>query len=222
LTVPANTSSPAAFDAGHASPVIGDWSTSDRPDVTVPSTGTRPPGRTTTTSPTATSPMGTSRSTSPRRTVATSGASVIRDRMARRDRAMLWCSSHSAMPKSHTTAAASSHSPSAAAPATAISMSTLMSSTLDRRALNARRAGATTAIPIATKYPASPANGQPHPVATKPARMARPAPVSDTDSRVRIRGAAGAGDAQTSSAPQQASLIGCLPRRASACRGAAR
>ena len=58
-TVPATTCSPGCLATGRDSPVIIDSSTSAAPSVTVPSAGTRVPGRTRTTSPTASDASGT-------------------------------------------------------------------------------------------------------------------------------------------------------------------
>jgi hypothetical protein len=69
------TLSPTPLLTGRLSPVTIDSSTSERPSITVPSTGIRPPGRTRTASPTATSAVGTSTSAPARTTVAIGGAS---------------------------------------------------------------------------------------------------------------------------------------------------
>src|SRR4029453_14054364 len=51
-TVPATTRAPSPLGTGRDSPVIIDSSSSAAPSTTTPSAGTRPPGRTRTTSPT--------------------------------------------------------------------------------------------------------------------------------------------------------------------------
>jgi hypothetical protein len=102
-------------------------------------------------SPTRTVLIGTSISWPSRRTVVSFGANVMSDRIAFRARSALNDSSSCAMPNSHTTAAASSHSPSTAAPATAITIRVLMSSTRLRTELIARVAGRTTESAIAAR-----------------------------------------------------------------------
>ncbi len=68
LIVAPTTNDPSVFSTGIGSPVTIDSSTTDAPDRTSPSTGTFSPGLTTTTSPTTTSEIGTSSSCSPLRT----------------------------------------------------------------------------------------------------------------------------------------------------------
>ena len=81
--------------------------------TTTPSTGTRSPGRTMTTSPTATSPTGDRRRSRRRAARARRPAPASSASESRAGRAsMLRASSHCAMPKSQTTVAASSQSPS--------------------------------------------------------------------------------------------------------------
>ncbi len=80
--VPAKTEAPATFSTGMLSPVSMDSSTADSPSVTVPSTGMRSPGRTTTTSPGSTSSVFNSTSAEFRITRAVGGCSSIRRRMA--------------------------------------------------------------------------------------------------------------------------------------------
>ena len=58
-TVPATTVSPTSFETGRDSPLIIDSSTSAAPSTTVPSAGTRVPGRTSTTSSSARAWSGT-------------------------------------------------------------------------------------------------------------------------------------------------------------------
>ena len=62
LSVPPMTGAPKAFSTGTGSPVIMLSSTKEAPALTVPSAGTRSPGRTRTRSPTRSSATGTSRS----------------------------------------------------------------------------------------------------------------------------------------------------------------
>ena len=64
----------------------GDSSTAEPPSTTLPSTGIRSPGRTTTTSPTATSDARTVSSTPPRSTTAVLGARSISDSIDARAR----------------------------------------------------------------------------------------------------------------------------------------
>ena len=82
FTAPPVTASPSCLATGRLSPVISDSSTSLLPSNTRPSTGSRSPGRTTTTSPTRTCDAGTSTSAPSRRTRAVSGRSAFRARMA--------------------------------------------------------------------------------------------------------------------------------------------
>ena len=78
----AATLAPGSFSTGRLSPVRADSSTEEAPSVTTPSTGMRPPGRTTMRSPTATSSTGTSTSAPSRSTMAVLGARSIRRVMA--------------------------------------------------------------------------------------------------------------------------------------------
>lgn len=82
MIVPANTGSPDSLATGIDSPVIGAWFTVLDPDTTWPSSAIRAPGFTNTTSPNATSPVATVTQASLRRTVAVSGASATRERIA--------------------------------------------------------------------------------------------------------------------------------------------
>ena len=77
FTVAAETISPAAFSTGRLSPVSAASFTALAPSITVPSTGTLSPGRTTNTSPFRTCSTGTVTSAPPRTTVAVFGASFI-------------------------------------------------------------------------------------------------------------------------------------------------
>ena len=78
----AATRSPGPFSTGRDSPVRADSSTAERPWVTTPSTGMRPPGRTTTRSSTRTSSTGISTSPPSRSTEAVLGARSISRVMA--------------------------------------------------------------------------------------------------------------------------------------------
>ena len=82
LTAPPVTASPGCLATGRLSPVIRDSSTSLAPSVTVPSTGMRSPGRTTTRSPTLTWASGRSTSPDAVRTRATSGRRALSAWMA--------------------------------------------------------------------------------------------------------------------------------------------
>ena len=73
LLVPANTSFPGFLAAGRGSPVMVAWSTYEAPPTTVPSTGMRAPGFTSTRSPACNASRTTSRTTPSRRTVADRG-----------------------------------------------------------------------------------------------------------------------------------------------------
>ena len=125
LMVPANTSSPGAFSAGSDSPVTGAWLTALCPATTSPSSGIFSPGRTTITAPGAIRSTATRRSPSASRTSASAGVRSIRARMAWRARSSVRASSACASAKRNTTAAASDHSPSMAAPVAAMTMRTL-------------------------------------------------------------------------------------------------
>ena len=171
LMVPANTSSPGSLAAGIDSPVIGAWFTSLCPDDTTPSSGTFSPGLITTTSPRAMPSTGTRTSRPSRRTRASFGDNSMSALMARRARSMLRDSTHCASAKRKVTAAASAHWPMAMAPATAMSISVLMSSAKSRAADQARRAQYQP--PVATdsaKNTPAAAGGAP----TNPARCRQP------------------------------------------------
>ena len=75
-TVPATTRSPIERATGRDSPVIIDSSNSAVPSTIVPSAGTRPPGRTSTTSPTFRSAAATDRIVSPSIRSASSGSNA--------------------------------------------------------------------------------------------------------------------------------------------------
>ena len=151
LMVPANTSSPGAFSTGTDSPVIGAWLTSDRPSRTVPSSAKRSPGRTCIIWPGSTRSSGTQ----------PFDAAVLDARLDRRQiqqRPNCRARAVDALrlePLRHenrnTTIAASSHSPITSAPATAITISALMSSAPRRSADQARRAGNTAPATTATR-----------------------------------------------------------------------
>ena len=76
------TVSPGPLSTGMDSPVRADSSTLDAPSTTTPSTGTEPPGRTSTRSPARTCSTGTSTSCPSRRTAAVLGVRSIRRAMA--------------------------------------------------------------------------------------------------------------------------------------------
>ena len=82
LTVPPTTASPGPFITGIDSPVSIDSSTSLAPLAMIPSTGTRSPGRTTTSSPGSTSSMSMSDSAPPRTTRAVLGRRLASARSA--------------------------------------------------------------------------------------------------------------------------------------------
>ena len=112
-----------------------------RPATTSPSSGIFSPGRTTMTAPCATCSTATRRSPAASRTSASAGVRSISARMAWRARSSVRASSACATANRNTTVAASDHWPSAAAPAAAISIRTLMSSEPTRSALHALRDG---------------------------------------------------------------------------------
>ena len=82
LIVPPTTLSPDCLSTGNGSPLSMDSSTDDAPSVTMPSTGMRSPGRTSTVSSICTCVMGISFSMSFSTMVATLGRSPISLRMA--------------------------------------------------------------------------------------------------------------------------------------------
>ena len=128
LIVPANTPSPGAFGTGTLSPVMGDWSTPPAPSTTVPSRGTRSPGRTRKRPPTGTrSGATTSSRPSGCSSRASGGVRAISAATARRARPTLQASRVSDRAKKKATVAASSHWPIATAPTTATTMSRFMS-----------------------------------------------------------------------------------------------
>ena len=107
-TVPATTWSPSERRTVRDSPVIIDSSMLAEPDVTRPSAGTRPPGRTTTTSPTASSDGATVSVPSPTTRSASSGSRAASESSAE----VVWASERisSQWPSSMmTTRRASSH-----------------------------------------------------------------------------------------------------------------
>lgn len=67
------TALPSSFVTGMLSPVSADWSTAELPSSTTPSTGTRSPGLSSTTSPVRISSAGMTRSSPSRSTVAVLG-----------------------------------------------------------------------------------------------------------------------------------------------------
>ncbi|MNR18921.1 hypothetical protein D3C85_1356800 [compost metagenome] len=107
--------------------MIGAWFTVECPWVTTPSSAMRSPGRRRTVAPTATCLAGTaSQLPSGCWTVAVSGASSIRPRIALRARSSDLASITSARANRNITMAASGHSPMSIAPVTAIDISALM------------------------------------------------------------------------------------------------
>ena len=119
--VPANTLSPADLSTGKLSPVIGAWLMLDRPAVTTPSRATRSPGLTRTIWPMATALAGSStQSPSACCTVAISGVSCSKLRMALRARSKDFASINSARVNRTMTMAASGHCRSNTAPVTAM------------------------------------------------------------------------------------------------------
>ena len=173
--VPANTSSPGRLPAGRDSPVMGAWLTSLSPVATTPSSGIFSPGLTTRTSPIATVSTATRTSRPSRCTSASLGASPITARMARRARSMLRDSIHCASANRKVTAAASDHWPMAMAPATAMSISALMSRANRRAADHARFAQyqPPAAIDTAKSAPVT-AAGAPNQPSAMPAATATP------------------------------------------------
>ncbi len=126
LMVPANTGSPTSFSTGRLSPVIGAWLTLERPLVTSPSSAMRSPGFTRTVASSSTCLAGSSFHSPPTSTVACSGASCSRPRMALRARSRDFASISSAMANSTLTIAASGHWPISMAPVTAMLIRALM------------------------------------------------------------------------------------------------
>ena len=76
------TSSPTVLATGMGSPVIIDSSTDESPSTTMPSTGSRSPGRAAMMSPTTTLSMGMFRSSPSRTTHAVFGCRPMSERMA--------------------------------------------------------------------------------------------------------------------------------------------
>ncbi len=126
FTVPAKTPSPTVRCTGTLSPVIGDWSMLDEPSSTTPSTGSRSPGATRTTSPARSASTGSSCSTPWRTTRANFGVSCPSARMALRARSVANPSRPWPSENRNRSIAPSPGRPSATAPsaATSISMST--------------------------------------------------------------------------------------------------
>ena len=232
LMVLANTSSPAVFSTGSDSPVIGAWLTSEVPVRTMPSRANFSPGRTIIIAPGSTRSIPTSRSPASSRTSTSEGARSSRRAMASRARSMLCASSHCAAANRVTTIAASSYSPISSAPATAMTISALMSSAPRRTERHARSAGNTAPItaaatsrasthhagsssqPIAqpvTARTAATAVNQPRaaaPVALGASTPAEQHPTAPADTR-----AAAGSDGVVLAAPQQLSLIATPPWR---------
>ena len=123
----------------------------------------------------ATLSTGTRTSRPSRRTRASFGASSISARIARRARSMLRDSSHCARANRNVTVAASDHSPMAMAPATAMSISVLMSRANSRAADQARRAQyqPPAAVDAASSAPVT-AGGTPAHSSAMPAAAAAP------------------------------------------------
>ena len=109
------------------SPVMGDWSTRERPSSTRPSRAIFSPGRTRTRLPTATVRMSAScQLPSSRSTVAVSGARASRSLMALRALSRALASMASETLNSTMTMAASGNCPMSTAPVTATDMRALM------------------------------------------------------------------------------------------------
>lgn len=145
--VPAQTSSPGALSTGNGSPVMDAWSTSEPPSSTVPSAGTRSPGRTTTTSPAVRSAAGTARSCPPASTVACSGARSVSPRTASAVRRVATVSSAPEVAKMTMSSAPSKTWPSASAPIAASTMSRSTSRVRSRSAVSPAQAGSQPPVP---------------------------------------------------------------------------
>ncbi len=135
LMVPAYTSSFTRFDTGTDSPVMAAWSTVVTPSTTLPSRGTRSPGRTMNTSPGTTFPTGRSTSSSPRLMVAISGLRSISASMACRALSDAMTSSLREMLNRKTTSAPSWYRPMTVAPIAAMVTRRLMPTLPLRRPL---------------------------------------------------------------------------------------
>ncbi len=93
FTVPPITRSPACFSTGKGSPVTIDSSIQLEPSATLPSTGTRSPGRSSSKSPGRTSATGISRTCASRRKCAIAGCRPTSRSMALDDRPLARASS---------------------------------------------------------------------------------------------------------------------------------
>ncbi len=127
LIVPANTAAPTPLATGTDSPVIGASSTSDAPEVTLPSSAIRSPGRTRIVSPTPTSSTCVRVSAPPFSTDASAGDRAISPFTDRRTRSRLARSSACATANRNSTDAPSDQAPIPAAPSAARVIRTLMS-----------------------------------------------------------------------------------------------
>src|SRR5437868_14332237 len=123
---PANTGAPAVFSSGIDSPVMRAWSTNEWPAMTVPSTGMRPPGFTSTASPTASASVSTSATPPPRRTDTARGKKSNRSPIARRPRDTVIPSSTSAINTNRVITSAVKNSEMAAAAMMAMAMDSSM------------------------------------------------------------------------------------------------
>jgi hypothetical protein len=126
LMLPAYTGAPKFLETGTDSPVTGASLTSDVPSTTVPSDGTRSPGRTITTSPTLSPSTGTVSVSEPRSLSAVRGKRLTRASIPARARPAATPSSSSPKAKRKTTMAASRASPMASAPSVAIDIKVSM------------------------------------------------------------------------------------------------
>src|ERR1017187_3846944 len=136
--VPTNTSSPSLLSTGMLSPVTGAWFTDAMPLCTTPSTGTRSPARTTTTSPTSNCEAATSASLPSRRTRAVGGTNESRLPRERRARRTVYSSSCAPSNMMNATSPAATNSPTDAAAMMAMATSTSASNLFANNALIAR------------------------------------------------------------------------------------
>ncbi len=188
-SVPTNTSSPSLLSTGMLSPVTGAWFTDAIPLCTTPSTGTRSPARTTTTSPTCNSDAATSSSFPSRRTRALGGTSDSKLPNERRARRTVYSSSCAPSNMMKATSPAATNSPTDDAAMMAMATSTSASSRFANNALMARRqigyAPRTTAIiTIAVEMDAGTSLVAPR---SQPMKSNAPVPMTLTSARRAAR-----------------------------------
>ena len=159
LAVPLRTGPPRRWDAGSGSPVSADSSTTASALVTIPSTGTTSPARTTTRSPTESSSTGTSSTASPTRRWAIRGARATRALSSRRARPAAESSSAFPPASIRPTTAPARYSPSASAAAIATSAIASTPTSPRRSVRPTDQASGTRTTAVAVAQTASPSSG---------------------------------------------------------------